>query len=74
MVAQEKNDGDKKTETKEEWEHRHSKGAERFAKLQLRIQSISRVLAHYEDEHTTPFSIFGINITRDFMTLVGSDV
>lgn len=38
-----------------------------------RLQSIIRILAHYETEKLNPFSIFGVTITRDLITLVRNE-
>mmetsp|Transcript_5442 Transcript_5442/g.7074 ORF Transcript_5442/g.7074 Transcript_5442/m.7074 type:complete len:797 (-) Transcript_5442:209-2599(-) len=40
------------------------------AEQQQRIQSIVKVLAHYEAENITPFSVLGVTVTRDMLTLV----
>jgi len=35
-----------------------------------RVDSIVRVLAHYEAENLTPFQVLGVTLTKDIMTLV----
>lgn len=40
------------------------------AEQQQRIESIVKVLAHYEAENITPFSVLGVTVTRDMLTLV----
>ncbi len=62
-------------ETKEDIRQKEDEGDADYgqhvqAEQQHRLQSIVKVLQHYENEKTTPFKVLGVTVTRDIFTLV----
>ena len=45
-------------------------GAMVQSEQQSRMQAIVKLLKHYEDEDTTPFTVLGVTVTQDMLMLV----
>ena len=41
-----------------------------MSEQQARLSAVVRVLKHYEAEDNTPFTVLGVTVTRDMLTLM----